>query len=424
MSERAERVDDAEADVTVILPTPGRKRSGFAPSIDRHAAAADLGALGGLNPLIEAANPILAAVAQIRHALRHPDPSGLRARLREQIDAFERNALAAGIDAAAMQTARFALCALLDDAAAATPWGRNWASLVGEIHGEANGADKFFSLLDQLLSQRARHVELLQFFYVCMALGFEGRYRSGEGGRQALAQTRTRLYEAIEARAAALPELSTRWRGAQLRARRVPGALAIWGAASACALFLAALYFGFSVLLGARSDPVARELARLKLPPLAVAASQPRRPAGAAASAVSLELTKALGEAVQVSDLGDGTLMVLKSDHLFAPGSARPAADEHALIEHIAAALDTLPGAIVVSGHTDDQPIRTARFPSNWELSTERARSVVSIMAGKLGDATRLRAEGLADSDPLVPNDSAANRAKNRRVTIVLRSGS
>jgi type VI secretion system protein ImpK len=48
----------------------------------------------------------------------------------------------------------------------------------------------------------------------------------------------------------------------------------------------------------------------------------------------------------------------------------------------------------------------------------------VAIMAGRLRDATRLRAEGLADSDPLVPNDSAANRAKNRRVTVVLRSAS
>src|SRR5881227_4310855 len=96
MSERAQAADDAE--ITIVLPTPGRKRSAFAPSIERHAAAADLAALGGLNPLVEAANPILAAVPQIRHAVRHPDPAGLRARLREQIEAFERNALAAGID--------------------------------------------------------------------------------------------------------------------------------------------------------------------------------------------------------------------------------------------------------------------------------------------------------------------------------------
>src|SRR5919206_2168672 len=95
MRERAQAADDAEA--TIVLPTPGRKRSAFAPAIERHAAAADLTALGGLNPLVEAANSILAAVPQIRHALRHPDPAALRARLREQVEAFERSTLAAGI---------------------------------------------------------------------------------------------------------------------------------------------------------------------------------------------------------------------------------------------------------------------------------------------------------------------------------------
>ena len=258
MSERAQQVDDADA--TVVLPTPGRKRSSaFAPAIERQAAAADLAALGGLNPLVEAANPILAAVPQIRHALRHPDPAGLRARLREQVDGFERSAIAAGIPDDQMQTARFALCALLDDSAAATPWGREWASLVKEIEGQDDSAEQFFTRLDEMLAAPEGHVELLEFFYVCLALGFEGRYRSGEGGRQALTQTRTRLYEFIEQRQGKKStELSARWRGAQVRARRVPGALAIWGAASACALVLAGLYFGYSVLLGARSDPVAR----------------------------------------------------------------------------------------------------------------------------------------------------------------------
>jgi type VI secretion system protein ImpK len=424
MSERAQQVDDADA--TVVLPTPGRKRSAFAPSIERHAAAADLAALGGLNPLVEAANPILAAVPQIRHALRHPDPAGLRARLREQIDGFERSAVAAGIGDDQMQTARFALCALLDDSAAATPWGREWASLLAEVHGEANGGEKFFTLLDEMLAEPERHVELLEFFFVCLALGFEGRYRSGEGGRQALAQTRTRLYEFIEQRQGKKStELSARWRGAEVRARRIPGALAVWGAASACALVLAGFYFGYSVLLGSRSDPVARELARLKLPPLAIATVAPKAAPKPGAVALSAELAKAIGgQDVEVTDVADGALIVLKADHLFAPGSAKPDAKVQPVIERVAQALDKVPGAILVSGHTDDQPIRTARYPSNWELSTERARSVVAMIAAELRDPARLRAEGLADSEPLVPNDSAANRAKNRRVAITLRSGS
>ena len=423
MSERAQPAVDAEA--TVVLPTPGRKRSAFSPSIERHAAAADLAALGGLNSLVEAANPIFGAVPQIRHALRHPDPAGLRARLREQVDGFERSALAAGIAKETVHNARFALCALLDDSAAATPWGRQWAPLLGELHGEANGAEKFFSLLDQILAWPQRHAELLEFFYVCLALGFEGRYRSGEGGRQALAQIRTRLFEVIDSRQGKkASELSGRWRGAELRARRVSGALALWGSACACALVLAALYFGYSVLLGARSDPVAHDLARLKMPALALAAAAPKSPPRPGTSALSVQLAQAIGPEVEVMDVADGALILLKGDHLFAPGSARPDASLRPVIQRVAAALARLPGAIVVSGHTDDLPIRTARFPSNWELSTERARSVLALMASEIHPPQRLRAEGLADSEPLVPNDSAANRAKNRRVAILLRSGS
>jgi type VI secretion system protein ImpK len=78
----------------------------------------------------------------------------------------------------------------------------------------------------------------------------------------------------------------------------------------------------------------------------------------------------------------------------------------------------------VVTGHTDDVPIRTARFPSNWELSAERARSVSALMATRLREPGRLRAEGVADSEPLVANDGSANRARNRRVAIILRTAS
>src|SRR5437868_5497281 len=196
MSDRAQQVDDADA--TVVLPTPGRKRSSaFAPAIERQAAAADLAALGGLNPLVEAANPILAVVAQIRHALRHPDPAGLRARMREQLDAFEAAARGAGLPDAQVDGALFALCALLDDSAQATPWGRTWDSLLTELRNEQNGGERFFTYLEELSANAAANLDLLEFLYVCLALGFEGRFRGGEGGRLALTQARVRLYELI-----------------------------------------------------------------------------------------------------------------------------------------------------------------------------------------------------------------------------------
>jgi type VI secretion system protein ImpK len=421
-------VDSGDADATVVLPTPGRKRSQYAPSLDRQAAAADLAKLGGLNPLIEAANPLLAAVPQIRHALRHPDPAGLRARLREQIDGFERSARAAGVAEDRLFVARYALCALLDDSAAATPWGRDWGSqgLLAELHGEATGAEKFFTLLEQMTGDPAKYLELLEFFYVCLALGFEGKYRGGEGGRQALAQTRARLYGLLAAqRPQASTELSGRWQGVAAPARRVPGALALWAAGSACALALAAIYLAYSISLGALSDPVARQIAQLKPVPLAGAAVSAAMTKPAAPSALTRELAAeiARGE-LAVSDAGGASLIVLKSDELFGSGSARLNSALHPLILRIAGALDKVPGTIVITGHTDDVPIRTARFPSNWELSTERARSVVALMGSKLREPARLRAEGVADSEPLAPNDGQANRAKNRRVAILLRTGS
>ncbi len=422
MNERLNDAQDAEA--TIALPTPGRRRTPYSHMLDRKAAPADLSALGGLTPLVGAANPILAAVPQIRHALRHPDPAGLRARLREQLGAFERAARAAQVPEERLAAARFALCALVDDSAAATPWGREWGGrgLLAEVEGESASIDAFFDRLDQALQSPADNRELLEFFYICLALGFEGRYRRGEGGRQALAQVRAKLYEQLALQnPGGPPELSVHWRGAGVRARRVPGGLALWALSSACALVLAGLYFGYSVALGSRSDPVARELARLKPPSLA----NVRVAAKPASPGLSRHLVEAIGRReVSVSDLPGGALIVLRSDQLFASGSARLDAALHPVIERVADALDGLPGTIVVTGHTDDVPIRTARYPSNWELSTERARSVVGLMAAKLRQPARLRAEGLADSDPAAPNDGAANRARNRRVEIILRTGS
>lgn len=78
-------------------------------------------------------------------------------------------------------------------------------------------------------------------------------------------------------------------------------------------------------------------------------------------------------------------------------------------------------GRIAVAGHTDNVPINTARYRSNWELSTSRATSVVhELLAPQQMNSERFVLEGYADTRPLVPNDTAANRAKNRRVEIIV----
>jgi len=73
-----------------------------------------------------------------------------------------------------------------------------------------------------------------------------------------------------------------------------------------------------------------------------------------------------------------------------------------------------------VTGHTDNSPMRSARFPSNWHLSEERARTVRDLLVAHQVPADRITAEGRADSEPIVANDTPANRAQNRRVEITL----
>ncbi len=93
-------------------------------------------------------------------------------------------------------------------------------------------------------------------------------------------------------------------------------------------------------------------------------------------------------------------------------------------LDRISDAVAKFPGEVVVAGHTDDVPITTARFRSNWELSSARAVTVVhSLLLNDKINPDRVVVEGHADTQPLVPNDSAENRATNRRVELILIRG-
>lgn len=107
---------------------------------------------------------------------------------------------------------------------------------------------------------------------------------------------------------------------------------------------------------------------------------------------------------------------------LFASGSGEVDAAQIPLLETVARALNQVRGAVLITGHTDDRPIRTLKFPSNWQLSQRRADAVREIL-GRIVAPDRLTAEGRADSEPLAANDTAANRALNRRVEIALLAG-
>jgi type VI secretion system protein ImpK len=152
------------------------------------------------------------------------------------------------------------------------------------------------------------------------------------------------------------------------------------------------------------------------------AAPGPTPSAAGGSAAASAILAKALeGEPVAIAEDAAGLTITLHNEHQFAAGSTLPGAELRPLIRKIAAALDQTPGPILVVGHADVSPTHSAHFASNAELSAARARSVAQLMAPKLRDAKRLSVAGRGDAEPVVPNDTEANRAKNRRVVVLLK---
>lgn len=109
----------------------------------------------------------------------------------------------------------------------------------------------------------------------------------------------------------------------------------------------------------------------------------------------------------------------------FPSGTAKLNDDFYGVMVRLSEAVAKTPGKVVVAGHTDNIPISTRRFRSNWELSSARAVTVVHALLDDPDiDPNRVTVEGHADSRPLAPNDTRENRALNRRVELVIERGS
>lgn len=128
-----------------------------------------------------------------------------------------------------------------------------------------------------------------------------------------------------------------------------------------------------------------------------------------------------LSEYIIVYEQERGLVISFKDTLLFSSGSDELTPQARNVIRQVGEALVTLPNYIRVEGHTDNLPINTARFPSNWELSVLRASNVVHVLHEEAGvPADRLSIIGYGEYRPLVPNEDSGSRAMNRRVDIVI----
>jgi type VI secretion system protein ImpK len=123
--------------------------------------------------------------------------------------------------------------------------------------------------------------------------------------------------------------------------------------------------------------------------------------------------------ALSVQEDGGRTLITLRAPDLFASGSATLNPSQAGTVASVAAALNKVPGRVLVEGHTDDQRLRSLRYRDNFELSRERAVTVGRMLQGALDNPARVDWNGLGSTKPLYPEPTPENRARNRRVEIV-----
>ncbi|MFT2798584.1 DotU family type VI secretion system protein [Serratia sp. N21D137] len=375
------------------------------------------------NPLVTAATPLLNAIPQIRKLMSHDDLAGLRQRLIDEIRCFEMRSQQAGLQYEVIVGARYCLCTALDEAAALTPWGSNgvWSGsgLLVTFQSETWGGEKFFQLLAQLSQNPREHINLLELINYCLLLGFEGRYRVMDNGRTQLETIKQRLWQMIRSiRGGYVPQLSVHGEARPVLRKLWCPIVPLW----VCIVLACFAAYLFYTILNWRLDdainPVLAKIYQTSLPEVTIAKSSENLP-------VVLNLRNFLRPeivegVIAVRDEADRSVVILNGDGLFASASTIVHDSYEPVIDRIAQALNNVNVRIIVVGYSDNVPIRSMHFVSNYELSLERARSVQKQLQKYLSNPERVKAEGRGEMNPFVPNTTPENRARNRRVEIIV----
>lgn len=402
-----------------MIPRPVITRPADVEAIPESARAA----LGlGLNPLVQAAIPLLLLAGQLRGAPAAVDVAALRRQALDEIRRFEDQARASGIRNEIVLAARYALCAALDEAVLSTPWGAQseWAQhpVLVALHREAWGGEKFFEMLNRIAADPARHLDLLELQHLILALGFTGKFQMLERGQDQLTDLQRDLYRKIQdLRGPAPSELSLHWRGLQDQRSRLVRYVPSWVVAVAAIAVLALAFVFYDTWLSQQADPIERKLAQVGLEQFPV----PLPPAPVQGPTLKQLLTREIqAGTLTVDENGGRSVVTILGGDLFDSGSATINASYEPTLAAIAAALNKLDGPVTVVGHTDDQAIRSLRYHDNFELSRERAVSVANVLKQTINNPARLTWSGVGSSQPKYqPESDPANRARNRRVEII-----
>lgn len=220
----------------------------------------------GVNTLVTAAASLLTSAANLRdttYPLGLPD---LYQDLVHEIRAFETQAQMQGYRSDLILVTRYILCATLDEIILNTAWGtmNHWQrhTLLATFHGEEWGGERFFLILERLSADVVLHLDVLELIYLCLSLGFTGKYRLLENGYTELNKVTEELYQCIRwqrgdiKKELLLREDKTNERGMSSENEPIP----IWTLCTIVGFILITLYIVFNILLGSHASPLYQQL--------------------------------------------------------------------------------------------------------------------------------------------------------------------
>lgn len=386
------------------------------------------------NPMMLAAAPVLSLIIGVRSGRVRVDLPELHRNASAGVAAFDKALHAANYDAETRQRALYAVSATVDDIAQNLPGqaadGAEWArrSLVVQAFNENIGGDRFWRLLEDMLARPAQFADLIELYHACLAAGFEGRYRVSPDGKRQLHEIMASAYAALDhTRGLSQTELAPHWRGQPTPAARVSfwATLALAGAIALGVLLAAFILLrvvliqtgqpSLAALKGINPDQPLR-MSRLAAPPPAQTSARLERIRAFLAPEIAQHLVAVEQDSQSIRVRTTiGTLFRSGSDKL------EPAAET--LFARIGAAIEPERGAVSVEGHADTDRLASITFPDNFALSKARAEAAARIVRDQLTDKARVATEGFGDSQPIAPNATAAGKALNRRVEVVIPRG-
>ena len=389
----------------------------------------------GRNPVMQVAARLLTLAAAVQAERQVADPQGLLRSASAEGKAFEKQLNELGLSAEDNARARYATLATLDDIVQNLPGGAtsDWArqSLVVQSFGQAFGGDQFWTILDNMLARPAAYRDLLELYQACLAVGFQGRYRTLPDAQAQLHAKMNQVSTALsEIRARPETDLVPQWQGVPTPVRKVGWGTRFIAAAAATLAVLLLVFFGMKLWLDSRDEAAWNALRQV--PPQQQA--QIDRVGGMAPSE-STQLTRIRtrlrSECIKANDDGANIRLIVSAcpglpAGMFEAGAASLADPYRELIIQAGQALAPEQGAITVAAHTDSDQIRgtlAATYPDNAALSAARASDAQAVLASVI-DPSRLTAVGRGDREPVDRGSSADAKARNRRVELIIpRSG-